>query len=142
MYYLNKGTAVQSGSGHPWVDRLEYLFCVRKSSKDITLGIPKVPIGYLPTGQFHVLDFSDFLSANLRVSNGDGTLGASTPIPQVAFLFDEFEKDGNINWVSWSTDSSYVLAGATAGRYVIELNLLSDVEGTFYSEEFFMSNCC
>lgn len=142
MYYLNKATDAQSGSGHPFTDRLEYLFCVRKASKDIIAGIPRVPIGVLPTGQFHAIDFSDFLSASLRVSNGDGTLGAATALPQAAFLFDEFEKDGNANWVSWSTNPNYTLAGATAGRYIIELNLFADVEKTFYSEEFIMSDCC
>lgn len=143
MYYLNKGTKQAGGTGHPFTDRLEYLFCVRKDIKQIDLGLPRLPLEVLPSGQFHIKDFDDFLSADLAVSNGDGTFGASTSLPLAAFKVDSFTKDGDPNWYAWSTDSSYLVTGATSGRYVIRMNLFNgSSEKTIYSEEFIMSNCC
>lgn len=142
MYYINKGTNSQSGSGHPFTDVVNFLFCVR-SGQEVGGGLPKLPVGTLPAAQIHVQDYGTLISAELLVSNGDGTFGTSLTIPALALEVTAISKNGVSNWYSWSILDSYVLAGMTTGRYIIKL-VLSDgvVEKEYYSEEFLTTICC
>lgn len=142
MWYINKSTETNSGSGLPVTKHVEYLNTVRnKGAFSGGLGLWRVPIGTLPTFQIIVPE-DTFVGALLVETTGEGVFTGSTVIPVTPFVNTNITKNGD-PFTVWQIDPTYVLAGATEGRYLIDLTLsLSAVDQHYYSEEFIMSDCC
>ena len=142
MFYVNKGTETNSGSGYPVTTRPEFLFSSRKNTKNIVLGLQNTPVGKIPPFQIHVPQ-GTFEDCFLFLTSGNGVAISFTPIPVTAFTATPINK-GGVDLVAWSFNGDdYVHPSAVEGRFLVYFILSKDTaEQNYYSEEFIMSNCC
>jgi len=142
MFYENKGTETNSGSGHLVTKNIDYLFSSRKDTKNITAGLQRLPIGKIPPFQIHVPE-DKFEDAFLFLTTGGGTPISFSNISSTAFTSTPIVKNG-VDLVSWSFNGdTYTHPLAVEGRFYVYLILSKDAaEQGYYVEEFIMSNCC